>query len=314
MPQGYSVELCKRVVGGIQQQLGLDALNITWVEVDEATRFDMVTSGKIDLECGTTTNTVSRQEKVDFSLPIWVDGATFVVKADSAIKTHADLGGKKVAVMAGTTTEPALKRALANSYVNAEVILVKSHVEGLELVFKDKADAYASDNTVLIGLALAVRQTMQLRFGEAMFSYEPYGLMLRKDDGDFRRAVNRVLAGLYRGGGDQGDLHALVRQDRRAHAAAGRDVHTELAAGVAQRIERLLCVRARSVGCRSAAACTRAPLEGAELRHGRRPGEEVLSRRGLPVRTQSSAAFVFWRQQQLNPEDRAPPDILRFGA
>ncbi len=200
VPQGYSVELCKRVVGGIQQQLGLDALNISWVEVDEATRFDMVTSGKIDLECGTTTNTVSRQEKVDFSLPIWVDGATFVVKADSAIKTHADLGGKKVAVMAGTTTESALKRALASSYVNAEVILVKSHVDGLELVFKDKADAYASDNTVLIGLALAVRQTMQLRFGEAMFSYEPYGLMLRKDDGDFRRAVNRVLAGLYRGG------------------------------------------------------------------------------------------------------------------
>jgi glutamate/aspartate transport system substrate-binding protein len=103
--------------------------------------------------------------------------------------------------MAGTTTEPALKRALANSYVNAEVIQVQSHVEGLELVFKDKADAYASDNTVLIGLALAVRQTMQLRFSEAMFSYEPYGLMLRKDDGDLRRAVNRVIAGLYRGGG-----------------------------------------------------------------------------------------------------------------
>jgi len=159
-PQGYSVELCKRVAGGIQQQLGLDTLNVTWVQVDEATRFDMVTSGKIDLECGTTTNTLSRQEKVDFSLPIWVDGATFVVKADSPIKTHADLGGKKIAVMEGTTTEPALKRALANSYVNAEVILVKSHIDGLELVFKDKADAYASDNTVLIGLALAVRQTM----------------------------------------------------------------------------------------------------------------------------------------------------------
>ena len=200
-PQGYSVELCKRVVGGLQQQLGLDALNMSWVEVDEATRFDMVMSGKIDLECGTTTNTLSRQEKVDFSLPIWVDGATFVVKADSTIKTHADLGGKKIAVMAGTTTEPALKRALANSYVNAEVIQVKSHVEGLELVYQNKADAYASDNTVLIGLALAVRQTMALRFSDAMFSYEPYGLMMRKDDGDFRRAVNRVLAGLYRSGG-----------------------------------------------------------------------------------------------------------------
>ncbi len=200
-PQGYSVELCKRVAGGIQQQLGLDKLNLTWVLVDEATRFDMVTSGKIDLECGTTTNTISRQERVDFSLPIWVDGATFVVRTDSPIKTHADLGGKKIAVMEGTTTEPALKRALANSYVNAEVVVVKSHIEGLELLFKGNVDAYASDNTVLIGLALAVRQTMQVRFAEAMFSYEPYGLMMRKDDGDFRRAVNRVIAGLYRGGG-----------------------------------------------------------------------------------------------------------------
>jgi ABC-type amino acid transport substrate-binding protein len=199
--QGYSVELCKRVAGGIQQQLKLDTLNISWVEVDEATRFDAVTSGKIDLECGTTTNTLSRQEKVDFSLPIWVDGATFVVKTTSPVKTHADLGGKKIAVMEGTTTEPALRRALANAYVNAEVIVVKSHVEGLELLFKDKVDAYASDNTVLIGLALAVRQNMQLRFAEAMFSYEPYGLMMRKDDGDFRRAVNRVIAGLYRSGG-----------------------------------------------------------------------------------------------------------------
>ena len=99
----------------------------------------MVTSGKIDLECGTTTNTLSRQEKVDFSLPIWVDGATFVVKADSPIKTHADLGGKKIAVMEGTTTERALKRALANSYVNAEVVLVKSHIEGLELVHQGQS-------------------------------------------------------------------------------------------------------------------------------------------------------------------------------
>ena len=73
-PQGYSVELCKRVAGGIQQQLGLDTLNLTWVLVDEATRFDMVTSGKIDLECGTTTNTISRQERVDFRLDaLWRD-------------------------------------------------------------------------------------------------------------------------------------------------------------------------------------------------------------------------------------------------
>ena len=116
-----------------------------------------------------------------------MDGATFIVKTASPIKTHADLGGKKIAVMEGTTTVGALQRALSNSFVNAEVVVVKSHIDGLELLNQDKVDAYASDNTVLIGLALAVRATMQVRFSEAMFSYEPYGLMFRRDDGDFRR-------------------------------------------------------------------------------------------------------------------------------
>jgi polar amino acid transport system substrate-binding protein/glutamate/aspartate transport system substrate-binding protein len=200
VPQGYSVELCKRVVAGLQQQLGLDTLNIAWVPVDQGNRLGMVESGKVDLECGTTSNTLSRQEQVDFSLPIWVDGGSFAVKTDSTINGPADLAGKKVAVLAGTTTESALKTALANSYVNAELIPVKEHVQGLEMVYQNQADAYAADHTVLIGLALAVRQSMKLRLSQAMFSYEPYGLVMRKDDGDFRRGVNRVLAGLYRGG------------------------------------------------------------------------------------------------------------------
>ena len=200
VPQGYSVELCKRVVAGLQQQLGLDTLNIAWVPVDQGNRLGMVESGKGDLECGTTSNTLSRQEQVDFSLPIWVDGGSFAVKTDSTINGPADLAGKKVAVLAGTTTESALKTALANSYVNAELIPVKEHVQGLEIVYQNQADAYAADHTVLIGLALAVRQSMKLRLSQAMFSYEPYGLVMRKDDGDFRRGVNRVLAGLYRGG------------------------------------------------------------------------------------------------------------------
>jgi polar amino acid transport system substrate-binding protein/glutamate/aspartate transport system substrate-binding protein len=200
VPQGYSVELCKRVVAGLQQQLGLDTLNIAWVPVDQGNRLGMVESGKVDLECGTTSNTLSRQEQVDFSLPIWVDGGSFAVKTDSTINGPADLAGKKVAVLAGTTTESALKTALANSYVNAELIPVKEHVQGLEMVYQNQADAYAADHTVLIGLALAVRQSMKLRLSQAMFSYEPYGLVMRKDDGDFRRGVNRALAGLYRGG------------------------------------------------------------------------------------------------------------------
>jgi ABC-type amino acid transport substrate-binding protein len=200
VPQGYSVELCKRVVAGLQQQLGLDILNVAWTAVNQGNRLDKVQRGEVDLDCGTTSNTLSRQEQVDFSLPIWVDGGSFAVKADSKIDSAADLAGRKVAVLAGTTTESALKAALANSYVNAEVIPVKEHVQGLEMVYQNKADAYAADHTVLIGLALAVRQSMELRLSPAMFSYEPYGLVMRRDDGDLRRGVNRVIAALYRSG------------------------------------------------------------------------------------------------------------------
>ena len=200
VPQGYSIELCMRVVAGLQQQLGLTSLSVAWVPVTEASRLEMVKSGKVDLECGTTTNTLSRQEQVDFSLPTWVDGGAFAVKADSDIRSLADLAGRKIAVLGETTTLPALRAALARSYVNAELLIVHEHTEGLEAVFQGKADAYAADQTVLVGLALAVRQSLQLRLGETLFSYEPYGLVLRKDDGDFRRAVNRVLAALYRSG------------------------------------------------------------------------------------------------------------------
>ena len=199
-PNGYSVDLCMRVTTGIQEQLGLPDLAVQWVPVTLETRFDSVKSGEIDVECGITTNTLSRQKQVDFSVMTWLDGANFAVREESPYKTLSDLAGKKIAVIAGTTTVGAFKQVLEKSYVNAELVTVHSHAEGLDAVRRGAADAYAADHTVLVGLAVQMAQSMKLRLGDRTLSYEPYGLMLRKNDQDFRQAVNTVLSRIYRSG------------------------------------------------------------------------------------------------------------------
>jgi len=198
-PTGYSPDLCMRVATGIQEQLGLAKLDVQWVPVTLENRFEAVNSGTIDLECGITTNTLSRQKQVDFSVMTWVDGANFIVREESPFKSFSDLNGKKIAVIPNTTTVGALKESLEKSYVKAELVMVHSHSVGLDALRKGTADAYASDQTVLIGLALGA-PSMKLRIGDRNLSYEPYGLMMRKNDQDFRQAVNTVLARLYRTG------------------------------------------------------------------------------------------------------------------
>jgi ABC-type amino acid transport substrate-binding protein len=199
-PMGYSNELCTRVATGIQEQLGLPKLDVEWVPITLQSRFDAIKAGTIDLECGITSNTLSRQKQVDFSLMIWVDGANFLVRDDSPFKTLRDLNGKRIAVIPGTTTVAALSEALAKSYIKAEILTVQTHVAGLEALSKGNAEAYASDQTVLIGLALAAAKSLKVRLGDGNLSYEPYGLMMRRNDQDFRQAVNAVLARLYRTG------------------------------------------------------------------------------------------------------------------
>ena len=110
--RGYSVELCMRVAGSIQNELGLTALKIEWLPVEASNRLDYVISGKVDAVCGTTTITLGRMQKVDFSLPIYVDGGTMLVRARSKLGRLPDLKGKRVAVIAGTTTEEELGRGL----------------------------------------------------------------------------------------------------------------------------------------------------------------------------------------------------------
>jgi len=197
-PAGFSVDICQRVVAGLARGLKLQGLKTNWVKVTAQSRIDDVASGKVDLECGTTTVTLGRQEKVDFSLITFLDGGAFLTRAGGAQpKSGRDLPKARVGVSGGTTTEKELRRLIADNGTGTEVVTVANHVEGVNLLLDGKVAMYAADRTVLIGLAMNAGRQAPLQLLDMMFSYEPYALVMRRD-ADFRLAVNRVMAGMFR--------------------------------------------------------------------------------------------------------------------
>ena len=198
-PAGYSVDLCMRVASAILKQLDVN-LKLNWVPLTVENRMSMVEQGKVDLECGTTTATLTRQEKVDFSLMTFVDGGSFLIRAGSPLQTTSDLAGKKIAVIPNTTTQSALTKFLKEEFVNVQIVPVKDHVEGRTALENGTVEAYASDSGILVGLALTATDPKRFTLAEGRFSYEPYGFMMRRNDPAFRLAVNRALAALYRSG------------------------------------------------------------------------------------------------------------------
>ncbi len=197
-PTGYSIDLCQRIATAAQQEVGLSTLEIKYIPVTVESRIPAVANGTVDIECGSTTIAISRQEQVDFTNPTFLDGGGLLVLAGSGINGIGDLGGKRVAVIPGTTTERALKDAIQRSYILVSTVNVKDHNEGLSALETDVADAYASDRTILIGLVLGSKDPGRLMLAESMFSYEPYGFMLRRGDASFRLVANRTLARIYR--------------------------------------------------------------------------------------------------------------------
>ena len=220
--KGYSVDLCTRVAGSIQKDLGMSELKIEWLPVEASNRLDYVISGKVDAVCGTTTMTLGRMQKVDFSLPIYVDGGSVLVRARSKLTKLTELSGKKVAVIAGTTTEEELGRGLDSRGTKVTLVQVKTAAEGMALLDKGSVDGYAADRVVLAYLKLRSANPDAYAFVAGDFSYEPFGLRMRRDDPDFKLAVNRALVGLYRTGDIDGIfqrwLGALGRPGTLLHA------------------------------------------------------------------------------------------------
>jgi glutamate/aspartate transport system substrate-binding protein len=208
-PAGYSVDLCRRVASGVGQQLSLPAMKVTYVKVTADNRFDALVRGDIDIECGATTITLERLERVDFTLMTFVTGGSFLSKAESRVGTGADLAGKRVAVARGTSTASALQAYLVENRIDARVVTVDDRDAGMARLQRGDVDALAGDQIVLLGNALeALEQDdkANFSFADELFSYEPYGFMVRRNDADFRLVVNRELAKIFRSG-DQAQIY-----------------------------------------------------------------------------------------------------------
>lgn len=197
-PAGYSIDLCNRVAAGVKEELKLKELKIRYVPLTVENRIEAVVKGRVDIECGSTTASLSRQEKVDFTIPTFIDGGSLLATERSQVQVTGDLGEKKVAVIPGTTTQRALNEALKAGGVNATIVDVKDHDAGIAALESGAADAYASDRVILLTLMLASKSPSSLVLSDQLYSYEPYGFMVRRDDSAFRLVANRAIARLYR--------------------------------------------------------------------------------------------------------------------
>ena len=196
-PAGYSIDLCKRVIAHLGRVAGEPNLKVNWMPGSVSERLQMVASGRADLECANTTQTQARLATVDFSNLIFVDGGGFLVRAGAPVNSMADLGGKKVAVLKGTTTEARLNAQLQKRLVNATVVPIGDAMEGVRMLEAGTVDAYAGDKIKLIGLAAQASAPTKLAMLVEDLSFEPYGLALPRNDSAYRLEVNRALTQVY---------------------------------------------------------------------------------------------------------------------
>jgi ABC-type amino acid transport substrate-binding protein len=196
-PTGYTVELCKRVVASLEQQLKVQPLAVKWVAATSQNRMDLVRKGQADMECGSTTATFSRMEQVDFSSPVFVDTTGLLVRKASGAKALGGLAGKRIAVVGGTSNQKALEAALKKQLVSATVVPVKNRDEGVAALEAGTVDALASDKILLVGLAGKVKDPSQYELLADDLGFEPYAIVLPRGDASFRLAVNRALGQVY---------------------------------------------------------------------------------------------------------------------
>lgn len=195
-PAGYTVELCKRVAASLEQQLKTK-LQVKWIPATSQNRLDLVRTGKADMECGSTTATLSRMETVDFSSAVFVDTTGLLARKSSGAKALSGLGGKKIAVVTGTTNQKALERGIKNQLVSATVVPVKDRDEGIAALVTGSVDAFAGDKILLLGLAGKVKDPSKYELLAEDLGFEPYAIVLPYNDSAFRLAVNRALAQIY---------------------------------------------------------------------------------------------------------------------
>jgi ABC-type amino acid transport substrate-binding protein len=196
-PAGYTVEVCKRIAASLEQQLKTP-LQVKWVAATSQNRLELVQKGQADMECGATTATFSRMEIVDFSSLVFVDTTGLVVRKTSGVKSLGGLADKKIGVVAGTTNQRSIDAAIKKQLVSATVVPFKDRSEGMAALEAGSIDAFAGDKVLLLGLGTKIKDPAQYEVLADDLGFEPYAIVLPRNDSAFRLAVNRALAQVFR--------------------------------------------------------------------------------------------------------------------
>lgn len=204
--QGYSVELCQRIVAGLREDLNLDNLRIVYVPVTPATRFVLLASGRIDLECGTTTNNADRRKHAAFSYPHFLSTTRFVSLRSNGFQRIADLAGRSVVSTTGSINVGQLRDANRDRKLNVSIMLQREHKDAFSLVATGQAAAFVMDDVLLAGLVASTAQPDAFAIStEAFGRAQPYGLLMPPGDSGFKDAVNRHLRAVF----DSGEINAI---------------------------------------------------------------------------------------------------------
>lgn len=198
-PTGYSIALCRHIASAVKEAAGVEDLEIRYVPlVSPEDRMTAVQNHTVDIECGATTVTLSRRERVDFSLMTFITGAAVLSSSAKPIQSIQELSGKTVAVIRGTTTETGLRKFITGNDYKITLRLIETRNEGMELLNAGKVDGFASDRAMLVGQAFRSGDRSKYAITRDVFSFEPYALMLPRGDTNFRLVTDSALANLYR--------------------------------------------------------------------------------------------------------------------
>ena len=198
---GYSIDLCRHIASAVRDELGLEKIDIVYTPLESMEqRLGAIENGEVDIECGATTVTLSRRERVDFTLMTFITGSAVLSRKSSPIGNVDDVDGETVAVLSGTTTEDVMRRVIEVNEYDVTLKLITSHNEGMELLNSRQVAGYASDRAMLIGQVFRnANAENQYAMTRSSLSFEPYAMMIPRGDTKFRLVADRALASLFRG-------------------------------------------------------------------------------------------------------------------
>lgn len=189
-PVGYALDICLQLAEVVRKRAGLKDMPVELVMVTPANRIDMVATGKVDMECGSTTNNADRRQKVAFTIPHFITGARFLVRADSKTTRIEDLGGKILVSTKGTTPLKAAQQANLERLMRIKIVEAPDHARAVEMVEKGEADAFVMDDVLLYGLAANRPNPSALKVVGRFLTTEPLAIMLPKEDPEYKKLID----------------------------------------------------------------------------------------------------------------------------